>query len=220
MNHDINIMTYKLKFGIIRSDQLICKKCKIGLKFLNTYNMCNNCYQDSDDRKSAAKKCVENRPNYDGKNNPHYKGGPIRLECLCGSSFEVFLARKNTAKYCSRKCKKKYSISISKTYKYKGFNMRSSWEIAFAQYLDSKGYDWNHEPEAFETSYGFYTPDFWVKELNSYVEVKGFFRKDAKQKFDEFKQTHNIVLANKEYFESLGFIRIKSGPKKGQFICP
>lgn len=196
-----------------------CKYCNISIGRSNKYDYCRVCYNKSPEMKAVSVKIVNNRRNFSGENNPHYRGGLIQKKCPCGINFDVFPARTDTAKYCSRECKKKYSISISKIYEYRGHKMRSSWELAFAQYLDNMGYIWQHEPETFHTSYGFYTPDFWVEDLNSYVEVKGFFRKDAKHKFDEFSQKHPIILADKEYLLSLGFIRIKSGPRKNQ-LCP
>ncbi len=197
-----------------------CKSCHAQIGWHNKYDYCWPCYCKSPERKDVANKTVKKRPNYDGENNPHYRGGLIKLICPCSVIFEVYPARKNTAKYCSTKCKKRHSISKTKIFEYKGIKLRSSWELAFAQYLDSKNYNWKHEPETFQTSHGFYTPDFWVEELKSYVEVKGYFRKDAKDKFDEFSKTHPIILADKEYLLSLGFIRIKSGPQKGQLCQP
>jgi hypothetical protein len=196
-----------------------CKTCNIPIRKCNKYDYCRACYNNSPEIKEVCEKIFKNRPDYNGENNPHYRGGKIDKVCPCGVVFEVFPARKDTAKYCSRECKKKYSVSLSKIYEYKGLRLRSSWELAFAQYLDSKNYNWKYEPETFETSCGFYTPDFWVDEFSSYFEVKGFFRKDAEQKFNEFKENHPIVLANKEYLLSLGFVRIKSGPRKNQ-LCP
>lgn len=184
------------------------------------YFYCMDCYLKSPEKVQVSKENAKKRRTYDGRENPNYKGGLIKLECPCGLHFEIYPARKNTAKYCSTKCKKKYSISKAKYFEYKEYKLRSSWELAFAQYLDNKGYIWIYEPESFGTAHGFYTPDFWVNELNCYFEIKGYFRdKDAEEKFKEFSKNHNIILANKEYLLSLGFIRIKSGPRKGQ-LCP
>jgi hypothetical protein len=183
------------------------------------YPYCHDCYQKSPERTATAKKIAKVRVDFSGENNPHYRGGKIKLTCPCGDDFDVYPARKDTAKYCSRKCKKKYSVSISKHEEYKGIKFRSSWEVSLAQYFDSLNYDWKYEPEAFETSVGFYTPDFWVEELQCYFEVKGFFRdENSKTKFKEFSETHKTVLADLKYLKSLGFSRIKSGPKKGQ-LC-
>ena len=67
MNHDMRILDYKLKFEIIKKEQLFCKQCNIGLNSINAYNLCYDCYQTSEERKIVASKCVKNRPNYDGR---------------------------------------------------------------------------------------------------------------------------------------------------------
>ena len=196
-----------------------CKTCKIEIGWGNKYDYCRNCYNVSPEIKVVCEQIVNNRPDYSGENNPHYRGGLIKLTCPCGVNFEVYPARKDTARYCSTKCKKKYSISKAKYFEYKDLKLRSSWELTFAKYLDGKGLSWKYEPESFETSHGFYTPDFWVEELNSYVEVKGYFRdENSKQKFEEFSKSHNIILADLNYFKSIGYVRITSGPQKGQ-LC-
>jgi len=182
---------------------------------------CNSCYQKSPERKNVSRKIVLSRPSFFGEDNPHYKGGLVEKTCLCSKTFSVYPVRKDTAKYCSTQCKKKYSISKTKITEYNGILFRSTWEVSLAKYFDSKGYNWKYEPEAFKTSVGFYTPDFWVSELNCYFEVKGYFRdKESKIKFEEFSRVYGIVLADIEYFKSLGFERIKSGTNKGQLWQP
>ena len=40
------------------------------------------------------------------KNNPNWKGGKIIKICpICGKGFKIFNYRKETARYCSRKCR-------------------------------------------------------------------------------------------------------------------
>lgn len=93
--------------------------------------------------------------------------------------------------------------------------MRSFWEIQVAKYLDSKEYTWEYEPEAFPIKYvfdninkdGTYRPDFYIKELDEYWEIKGWWRDDAKEKFMAFNtqyQNLNIKLYQKEELEKLG----------------
>lgn len=149
-----------------------------------------------------------------GGANPNFKGLK-RKKCPCGADFSVEVHRKKSAKYCSLTCKHQYSVSKIKVIKYKDLLLRSSWEVAYAKYLDLQGYRWEYEPKAFETPYGFYIPDFWVHELRSYVEVKGWFRKDAKLKFGSFKEVHPIILADGKYLKSLGFQIKKTGPVWG-----
>ena len=186
------------------------------------YLYCVDCYLKSPEKIEDAKAAVKNRASYNGENNPNYRGQEDFV-CPCGDIFtrRVSPSQKGTRfhTYCSTKCKKKYSISKAKYFDYKGYKFRSSWELTFAEYLDSKNYTWKYEPESFETPYGFYTPDFWVEELRSYVEVKGYFRdQQARDKFEYFSKTHKVILVDESYFKSIGFQRIKSGPKKGQ-LC-
>lgn len=171
---------------------------------------------------AVSKQIVKNRPSYDGKNNPNFRG-KTEIVCICGNKFHRRISPSQvgtgTHQYCSIECKKKYSVSKMKIIEYKEILFRSSWEVSLAKYFDEKEYSWKYEPEAFKTSMGFYTPDFWVEELKSYFEVKGYFRdKESKQKFEEFSNIKPIILADLKYFQSLGFERIKSGPHKGQ-LC-
>lgn len=78
--------------------------------------------------------------------------------------------------------------------------LKSSWELAYAKYLDSIGEEYYYEPSAFcmningkDTTY---TPDFYLPNKGKFVEVKGYWRDDAKAKFDYFS---NIPEIN-EYF--------------------
>jgi len=47
--------------------------------------------------------------------------------------------------------------------------MRSSWEVAFAHYLDAAGLRWTYEPETFKLADGRrYTPDFYVSSQKTF----------------------------------------------------
>lgn len=178
------------------------------------YPYCRTCYDKSPERKITAKKIVENRPNSSGENNPNFRRKTLKKLCKCGTEFDIKGYQQKfrlNAKYCSMKCKYQYSVSYQKIIIYDGIKMRSSWEVVFAEHLDSLNLSWIYEPEAFETPFGFYTPDFWVSEWESYVEVKGYFRDDAKNKFDFFEKNNPIILADKNYFENLGYELTKKG---------
>jgi len=77
--------------------------------------------------------------------------------------------------------------------------MRSSWEIKFAEYLDKKNIKWKYESKTFPIKYnnkdGTYTPDFYLNDNDSYIEIKGFWRDDALEKYTAFnKQYENIKI--------------------------
>lgn len=56
---------------------------------------------------------------------------------------------------------------------YNGEFFDSQTEAAWAAYFDAAGIEWEREPETFELAPGFvYTPDFYVGQWDSYMEVK------------------------------------------------
>ena len=90
--------------------------------------------------------------------------------------------------------------------RYKEIYFRSTWEITFAKWLDAQGYHWKYEPERFffQDKPFSYCPDFWVEELQSYVEIKGTFKrnKDDLEKVNLFlKKAPLIVITNINPFE-------------------
>ena len=92
---------------------------------------------------------------------------------------------------------------------YKNIWMRSSWEIKFAYFLDLSGYKWLYESKTFDLGNMTYTPDFYIPEWDLYIEIKGYWRKDAKRKFKLFKKLNpkvRIEVLAKKYLEKLGTI--------------
>jgi hypothetical protein len=73
---------------------------------------------------------------------------------------------------------------------YNSIWMRSSYEIAFAKWCDKNKIMWQFEPKAFDLGEMTYRPDFYLPEFNLWIEVKGWWRDDAKNKFDLFKQKY------------------------------
>lgn len=99
---------------------------------------------------------------------------------------------------------------------YNGVWMRSSWEVKFAKYLDINNIPWTYEPKRFPIKYiynqqemeGTYCPDFYIGE-DYYVEIKGYWRDDSREKFEAFKDTYKdikIILYEKEQLKQLGII--------------
>ncbi len=76
-------------------------------------------------------------------------------------------------------------------------NMRSSWEIKVAKYLDGQDIKWKYESQTFPVIYEFegkikegtYIPDFLL-DGGEIWEVKGYWRKDAQIKFEAFKKQY------------------------------
>jgi len=71
------------------------------------------------------------------------------------------------------------------------YYLRSSWEVKYAKYLDNIEANWLYEPKFFEFKLNgkdvTYTPDFYFPNGDFYVEIKGYWRNDAREKFEQFK---------------------------------
>ena len=88
--------------------------------------------------------------------------------------------------------------------RYKGSNLRSTWELAFAKFCISHRIHYRFEYKTFPIKYiynstlreGTYTPDFYLPQLDTYIEVKGWWRDDAKAKFVAFTKTYSGVTIN------------------------
>ena len=91
---------------------------------------------------------------------------------------------------------------------------RSSWEANFAKWCDCSGIKWAFEPKAFDVIINekgrTYTPDFYLPEFDLWIEVKGWFRQKAKDKFNKFKETYpeiNIELFNENKLTEFSIIK-------------
>ena len=86
------------------------------------------------------------------------------------------------------------------------YYLKSSWELSYAQYLDSelangKIVEWEYEPDTFwferiKRGIRSYTPDFKVKHLNGeveYHEVKGYLDSKSKTKLNRMRIYHPQV---------------------------
>lgn len=67
-----------------------------------------------------------------------------------------------------------------------------TWELAVAKWLDEKEYNWKRNTKRFQYTnlkgtLSHYVPDFWVNELNSYIEVKGYETALDRCKWSQFK---------------------------------
>lgn len=99
------------------------------------------------------------------------------------------------------RCKKiKYYSPIA------GFvSLDGTWELTAAQYFDKMGYTWERNTKRFKyldnEKERYYTPDFWVEELNSYIEVKVHETDLDRLKWSQF--TDHLLIWKKDKIESL-----------------
>ncbi len=84
-------------------------------------------------------------------------------------------------------------ISHSKGSYYKNIWMRSSWEVAFAKWCDKRHIEWLYESKTFDLGNTTYTPDFYLSNSDKFVEIKGYWRPDAIEKFQLFKKIYSNI---------------------------
>lgn len=76
---------------------------------------------------------------------------------------------------------------------YQGYKFRSRLEARWAVFFDAMGIKYQYEPEGFEFDGIRYLPDFYLPELNYFVEVKGMSDHLA----DDIERVQKFVIANK-----------------------
>lgn len=74
---------------------------------------------------------------------------------------------------------------------YKGYRFRSRLEARWAVFFDVMKIKWVYEPEGFKKDCDYcgtinYLPDFYLSEINVWVEVKGLFSTDNAKKLAHF----------------------------------
>jgi predicted RNA-binding Zn-ribbon protein involved in translation (DUF1610 family) len=92
---------------------------------------------------------------------------------------------------------------------YKSSYMRSSYEITYAKWLDKQNIKWFYESKTFDLGNTTYTPDFYLPESDTYIEIKGWWRDDAKKKFKLFKKLFpkiKIEVLIKKDLEKIGVL--------------
>lgn len=99
------------------------------------------------------------------------------------------------------RCKKYRYVSLIAGEVY----LDGTWELAVAKWLDEKKYNWKRNTKRFQYTnlkgtISHYVPDFWVDELNSYVEVKGYETELDRCKWSQFRDPL-IVWKRKELTE-------------------
>ena len=90
-----------------------------------------------------------------------------------------------------------------------GLSFRSEFEAAVAEYLHSCALKFLYEPYIFDVDGHSYTPDFYIKGLNQWHEVKGFLTDKAKEKMEIFKNEYpkeTLCLIDEKVLHTLGVL--------------
>jgi ribosomal protein L37AE/L43A len=198
---EIILRNYKqhLKIHEIKQYHYFCENC--GKEVFEKYGsgrFCSNECAKSFSTKAKRKDINEKIKNALTK-QPHVK------KCKnCGNEFTTKLKNK---KYCSLKCSRayyktlEYSEKLSKACSGKcgGYRensgrgkqgwydsiyagrvyLQSSWELAYAKYLDENNIKWQRNTKHFNyfdsnNKEHYYVPDFYLEKDNLFIEIKGY----------------------------------------------
>lgn len=92
-----------------------------------------------------------------------------------------------------------------KIYEYNGVKLKGKWELEFAKWLDKMGIIWesecNPQPYFWNNSWHMYFPDFYLRDHNIYVEVKGFKRDRDIAKWKQFEG--DLIIVDKDVISIL-----------------
>ncbi len=140
-----------------------CKDC--GIKIYYRAKRCRKCYWKQKPRPT----------------NLTFKGGKLSKE-----------ARLKISKARTGKGNGMYGKPTphGKWIKYKTTWMRSSWETRYAKWLDENDIEWEYEPKRFNLGEYTYCPDFYLPKTNRYIEIKGYWKPKAIEKFGLFKKIY------------------------------
>jgi len=154
-----------------------------------------------------------------GRKNP-YKGTKkvprVKTVCANPRCQKVFLSERwMHKKFCSVKC----SITVTgkrptspKAARGKAgirkdidndIYFYSRWEANIARLFIHLGIKWIHQPKTFDLKTQTYTPDFYLPEYNTYIEVKNFLWKYSKIRDRKFRKLYPdislILILKKDY---------------------
>lgn len=98
------------------------------------------------------------------------------------------------------------SLARKMHHTYKGVDLHGTWELKYAQYLDSKNILWERCKESFkylfEGKWRYYTPDFYLPETDEYIEIKGYKTEKDDAKWVQFPKYRKLkVLMERELKE-------------------
>jgi len=90
-----------------------------------------------------------------------------------------------------------------KNIEYNGVKLKGSWELLVAKWLDQHLIKWEHETRAFKYNWHgsrTYYPDFYLPDLDLFLEVKGYERERDREKW---KVVPNLVVFKRKEIEDI-----------------
>lgn len=102
--------------------------------------------------------------------------------------------------------------SLGKVYHYdcNGYSMHGSWELALAEYLNSKNIKWIRPKDKFkyyfEDAWHWYHPDIYLVDYDIYIEVKGCITEKDFAKWEQFPKNKKLDIYFGDDFANLNII--------------
>jgi transposase len=136
---------------------------------------------------------------------PHNRSDAMKLSYKMGRSKRniSILHRNKISNSINEKVKKgTWHVSLAKNIwkTYNGVKFHGSWEVEYAKWLDSKKIVWRRPTESFqyifEDKKHRYTPDFYLINDQTYVEIKGYETEKDVAKWNQFPLKHLVLKEN------------------------
>ena len=87
---------------------------------------------------------------------------------------------------------------------YNGFKLKGTWELETAKWLDKNNIKWTNIIDGFEYDWNgskhLYYPDFYLTEIDYYIEVKGYERERDRAKW---KVVNNLIIIKKNEIDMI-----------------
>lgn len=204
---------------IYKKDKRVCARKGCGKKFevihsdpkIYCSQTCSAMVNNAKRGPMSAEQKVKIGKALKGRKNPH--AGEIivpRVKIVCANPKckKVFLVERwMKRKYCSNQCTmavvggkptspkaSRGKAGIRKDISDKIY-FYSRWEANFARLKNYLGVKWEYEPKTFDLSTQNYTPDFYLPETDTFVEVKNFLWKYSEIRDQKFRKLYpNIKL--------------------------
>ena len=193
---------------------LIIKICRWCGKFFQSYQSEKRIFCGNKCR-IAYFKLYPNRP-WLGKKRPEVK----KFLTMKGHHHTEEWKKQRSKQYKGRRMNEEQKVQISKTLmghpanpgsgrgksgwrKDIGHYCRSTWEANIARTLIYDKVNYYYEPKRFYFNGFTYLPDFYIPELDWWIEVKGYLDETAKKKINAFKSLGlNLFIISKEEYQN------------------
>lgn len=102
------------------------------------------------------------------------------------------------------------SLAKDMHYTYANIDLDGTWEFRYAKYLDDQKIKWIRCKEQFEYTYNgnlhYYTPDFYLPDINTYIEVKGYKTEKDQAKWKSFPEDKKLIVLQEADLKLLGVL--------------